>query len=101
MIPPQWFISVQDTALLHISALIHAEVNGERLYGCAERWNWNSLLAIYRKVVPVRDFPADVEGQGMDRVVVPRERAEEVLGWVKGGGWDGLEGSVGEMCGGW
>ena len=33
-----------------------------------------------------------------DWTVVPTERAEEVLGWVKGGnGWDGLKGAVKEM----
>lgn len=98
---PQWFISLRDDALLHISALIHSDVSRERLFGCAERWSHNQVLAIYRKKYPGRKFPEDVEGLGVDRVVAPTARAEDVLGWVKGSGWDGLEESVVAMTKDW
>jgi hypothetical protein len=101
VVDPQWFISTLDSALLHISALIHSDVGGERLFGFVERWNYNSLLKIFRKHYPEKTFPEDVEGLGDDRVHAPTERAEEVLRWVKGASWDGLEDSVVTMCKDW
>lgn len=95
---PEYFISTQDCAILHVSALLHSEVSSERLFGFAERWNFNQLLAIYREMFPDRKFPADVEGLVEDETVVPTERAEEVLGWLKEGkGWDSLDSAVREM----
>ncbi|KAF2678484.1 dihydroflavonol-4-reductase, partial [Lentithecium fluviatile CBS 122367] len=98
VIAPQYFISTQDCSLLHIAALLYADVSSERLFGFAERWNFNQLLAIYRVQYPERKFPEDVEGLVDDGVRAPTQRAEEVLGWVKDGkGWGGLEGAVREM----
>jgi hypothetical protein len=94
----EYFVSNQDCALLHVAALLYSDVTSERLFGFAQRWNFNQLLAIYRKEYPDREFPDDVEGLVDDGVKVPSERAEEVLRWVKGGsGWDGLYQSVKEM----
>jgi hypothetical protein len=101
VVPPQWFISVLDSALLHISALIYDDVNGERLFGFAERWDYNDLLEIYRKHYPGKTFPANVQGLGTDMTTPPTARAEEVLKWVKGKGWDVLEKSVVAMSKDW
>tara|TARA_R110002003_G_scaffold121_5_gene10699 strand:+ start:37184 stop:37486 length:303 start_codon:yes stop_codon:yes gene_type:complete len=100
-VDPQWYISPIDDALLHVSALIHSDVDGERLFGYAERWNWNQILAILRKRYPDKTFSEDVEGQRDDRVKPPTARAEEVLGWVKGQGWTGLEESIVAMSTDW
>jgi hypothetical protein len=100
-VAPQWFISILDSALLHISALIHSDVDGERLFGYAERWNFNQLLANFRKNHPDKSFVEDVDGLGKDWAVPPTARAEEVLKWVKGSGWDGLEESVAAMSKDW
>ncbi|KAF2729036.1 dihydroflavonol-4-reductase [Polyplosphaeria fusca] len=96
-IGPQWFIDPVDDALLHIGALIYSDVQNERLFGFAERFTWNDVLAVFRKIAPARAFPDDVEGLGRDMCEVPNQRAEEVLGWVKGSGWKGLEKSLREM----
>jgi hypothetical protein len=101
MVDPQWFVSILDSALLHIAALIYSEVNSERLFGYTERWNFNDLLAIYRKHYPERKFAQDFDGLGRDWVIPPTDRAEEVLKWVKGSGWDGLEESVVAMSKNW
>ncbi|KAF2473354.1 dihydroflavonol-4-reductase [Lindgomyces ingoldianus] len=98
IIPPQWFIDTIDDALLHIAALIYSDVDSERLFGFAEPFNWNQILAIYRKSYPERKFRDDIEGLGEDRMKMPRERAEELLKWMGREGWTGLEESVGEMC---
>ncbi|KAH7077719.1 hypothetical protein BKA63DRAFT_410328 [Paraphoma chrysanthemicola] len=101
MVDPQWYISPIDDALLHVSALIHSDVDGERLFAYAERWNWNQILAILRKHYPQKTFPDDVDGQKDDRVKPPNARAEEVLRWVKGEGWTSLEESVVGTSKGW
>jgi hypothetical protein len=101
IVAPQWYISPVDSALLHVSALIYSDVSSERLFGFAEPWNFNEMLAVYRRLYPERSFPEDVEGLGVDRMSVPNERAEEVLRWVKGEGWDSLEKSLKEMSEKW
>jgi hypothetical protein len=94
----EWFISTQDCALLHIAALLYAEVSSERLFGFVEPWSFNRLLAIYRKQYPGRKFPEDVK-EVPDGVKAPIGRAGEILGWVKEGkSWDTLEEAVKEMC---
>lgn len=98
---PRWYISVLDTALLHISALIHSDVNGERLFGYAERWNFNQLLSIFRKNYPDKTFRESVKEIGPDITVPPIARSEEVLKWAKGKGWDGLEESIVAMSKDW
>ncbi|KAF2016199.1 dihydroflavonol-4-reductase [Aaosphaeria arxii CBS 175.79] len=103
-IPPQYFIDTVDTALLHVSALIHASVSNERLFGFAEPFHWDKILGIFRRIYPERTFPADDPADDRrDLMTVPNKRAEEVLGWVKGGGegWTGLEVSLREMSEAW
>jgi hypothetical protein len=86
-----------DDALIHIGALVYSDVYNERLFGFAEPFNWNDILAIYRKIDPNKAFSDDVEGLGEDKAKVPNQRAEEVLKWVKGSGWQSLEESLREM----
>lgn len=92
---------MRDDALLHISALIHEDVRAERLFGAAERWNYNQLLAMFREAYPEKTFAEAVVGLGHDRVTMSTARAEEVLRWVKGSGWDGLQESVVAMTEDW
>lgn len=101
VVKPQWFISPNDTAILHISALIHGEVESERLFAYAERFSYNNILAIYRRLYPQKKFPEYLQDEGTDKMSVPNKRAEEVLRWVKASGWDSLEKSVKDMSEEW
>lgn len=98
VIPPQWYIDTVDCALLHVGALIHSEVNNERLFAFAETYNWNQLLGIYRRLYPERTFRGDIQDTSVDKMTVPNQRAEEVLKWVKGSGWTSLEESLKVMA---
>ncbi|KAH7400849.1 hypothetical protein DE146DRAFT_693473 [Phaeosphaeria sp. MPI-PUGE-AT-0046c] len=100
-VPPQYFTAVRDAALVHIAALIYEDVKSERLFVYAERFNFNDLLAIYRKNYPDKTFKDDIPGLGRDMVVPPTARAEEVLKWIKGSGWDSLEESIVAMSKDW
>lgn len=56
---------------------------------------------MFRNTFPSKEFAKDIEGEGVDRMQVPNVRAEEVLRWVKGSGWDGLQDSLREMSKEW
>ena len=98
VVGPQWYISTRDCARLHVAALLDADVVDERIYGFAQRWDYNALLAVYRARYPTRTFPADLPGLKKDLCEPPHERAEEVLKRIKGKGWDDLEEVVVEMA---
>ncbi|KAK7191423.1 hypothetical protein DPSP01_002974 [Paraphaeosphaeria sporulosa] len=100
IITPQFYISTQDCALLHVAALLNPSIASERIFGFAERWDFNKLLAVYRARYPERMFPKDLEGLVDDKSVPPSARAEEILKGVKEGGegWDKLEDKAEEMA---
>jgi hypothetical protein len=73
-------ISALDAARLYVIAALHPDVKDERLFGCAEPYNYNRLLAFYRRRFPDKHFVEDFSGLGMDRGVIEgRERAAQLL----------------------
>ena len=93
--PAQYYINVQDNALVHVAALLSPDVNSERLFTFAKPFNWNDILAIYRKNWPNHKFIDDLPDLGQDLSHVANQRAEELLkrfGQEKG--WKSLEESV-------
>lgn len=95
-VAPQWFIDVTDNARLHVAALLHPDVKGQRLLGAAAAWNWNDVLAILRREFPDKEFIGDME-LGRDISIVENGRSVQVLQDVYGQeGWTGLEESIGE-----
>ena len=36
----EWYIDVQDTARLHVAAVINPDVQNERIFGFADPFNW-------------------------------------------------------------
>jgi len=94
-LPPQWFVNVRDDAKLHVAALIDPACNGQRIFAYAEPYNWNDVLAIFRKLKPNKSFLADRD-DGRDLSEVPNAEAEELLKKHYGHGWTGLEESIRE-----
>lgn len=92
-LPPQYFINVGDDAKLHVAALIDPACNGQRIFAFAEPFNWNDVLAIFRKLEPSKEFLEDRD-LGRSLTEVPNEAAEELLRKHYGHGWTGLEESV-------
>ena len=96
VMPPQYFINVRDDAKLHVVALADPACNGERVFAFAAPFTWNGVLATLRKLAPGKDFGEEKE-MGEDRtVVVPKERAEELLKKHYGHGFTGWEETVKE-----
>jgi len=79
-IPPQWFVNVQDTARLHVAALIDPSIVNERIFAFSEPYTWNSILAMLRKIRPDHKFPENIDNESKDLSnVLPRSRAVEIL----------------------
>ncbi|KAK3670124.1 hypothetical protein LTR78_009971 [Recurvomyces mirabilis] len=91
--PPQWYIDVQDTARLHVAALIDPSCNGERIFGFAKPYYWNEILEILRKNFPQKQFPGDIN-LDKDLSKAPNEDAEALLQKHFGKTWSGLEETV-------
>jgi len=93
-IQPQYFVDTVDCARLHVAALIHPDAEGERLLGYAEPWNWNDMLAMFRRWFPDKQFPKDMQ-LGRDISTVENGKSLELLKDVYGQErWTTLEESV-------
>jgi nucleoside-diphosphate-sugar epimerase len=92
--PPQYYINVQDNARVHVAALICPDVKNERLFSFAGPYNWNDILAIYRKEYPSKKFPRDYPDLGRDLSKVANGRAEDLVKRFERPGWASLEDSV-------
>jgi nucleoside-diphosphate-sugar epimerase len=97
-LPPQWFVDVADNAKLHVAALIDPACDGQRIYAFAQPYNWNDILAIFRKLKPSESFLEDRE-QGRNLSEVPNDVAEELLKKHYGHGWTSLEESIRQNVG--
>ena len=94
-IPPLYHIDVRDDAKLHVAALVHPGIKNDRLWGFAEPFTWNTVLAIYRRLWPERQFPEDFSGLEKDQGEAPTESALMALKEVFGQeGWVSLETSL-------
>jgi hypothetical protein len=99
--PPQYFVNVQDNGRLHVAALIFQDVQSERLYAFAYPYNWNDMLAIFRKLFPGHPFIDDIPNLGRDLSKVANQRAEELLKRFGRPGWTSIEESIKEATEGW
>ncbi|KAK0653700.1 Aldehyde reductase 2 [Lasiodiplodia hormozganensis] len=78
--PPEWYVDVQDNARLHVAALTHSDVSGERLFAYASPYNWNDVLAAFRMAFPEKKFRDDIPGLWDDSTICePAKRAEFLL----------------------
>ncbi|GJC88565.1 aldehyde reductase 2 [Colletotrichum liriopes] len=93
-ITPQYYVDVQDNALLHVAAAIHPGVQSERVFAFAEPVNADGVLAILRKLYPGRSFPPNFQAEEDLSDIVPRQRAEALLREMGRDGWTSLEESI-------
>lgn len=93
--PPQYFINVRDDAKLHVAALVDPACNGDRIFGFAAPYSWNSILAALRKLEPGKNFGADKD-TGEDLSQVPNAEAEALLKKHYGHGFFSLEETIKE-----
>lgn len=90
-------MNVDDTARLHVAALISESVRNERIFAFAQPFTWNDVLGILRKLRPSKSLPDDIQGAEKSNMSVPTQRGAQLLRDVFGRqGWTGLEETVGE-----
>lgn len=92
---PDFYIDVQDTARLHVAALLHPAVREERIFAYAGPYTWRTIQQTMQKLYPRRAFAPDVADAPLDGSVVPgTARAEDLLREMGREGWTSLEDCV-------
>ena len=90
---------MQDSALVHVGALILPGVMSERLFVANTPYNINSVLQLLRGLYPDRTFTGDYDEHGVDNTVFKETgRAEELLRRMGKKGWTDIETSVSRNC---
>ncbi|KAK4233776.1 hypothetical protein C8A03DRAFT_47757 [Achaetomium macrosporum] len=93
--PQYYFVDVQDNARLHVAALIHPDVRGERIFAYAAPYTWRGVQRAIQKLQPNKVFPRDfVEAQLDKSEIIPAARAEALLKDLGRLGWTSLEESI-------
>lgn len=98
-LPPRWFVDVKDVARLHVAGLVEDDVQNERLLAYGEKFNFNDLMRLLRKLGPDRKIPRDIEDQSRDLSTVDRARSIELLKRMGRSGFTGLEESIKQLVG--
>ncbi|KAJ3456624.1 hypothetical protein MRS44_016647 [Fusarium solani] len=93
-----WYINVEDTALLHVAALIQEDVKGERLLGFAGPFNFNSWLDVFRQLDPAKPWPADDPSQEHNLCKVDTRREVQLLKRFGRSGWTSFYESARRNC---
>ncbi|KAH6649402.1 hypothetical protein F5144DRAFT_521739 [Chaetomium tenue] len=92
---PDFFVDVQDNARLHVAALIHPGVLGERIFAYAQPYTWRGIQRTIQGLYPDRAFSGDIEDAELDAShIVPAPRAEVLLKDMGRPGWTDLKESV-------
>ncbi|KAL2847842.1 NAD(P)-binding protein [Aspergillus pseudoustus] len=95
-IPPQYHCDVRDIARLHIVAIQDPDIANERIFGYGDKYSYNDIMDILRKVSPEHEFPENKPGLAEDQSrILHKGRAEELLRKHYGqNGFIGLEETI-------
>ncbi|ETI21034.1 hypothetical protein G647_07377 [Cladophialophora carrionii CBS 160.54] len=90
--PASYNIDVKDVALLHVAAALDPEVNNARLQAWADPFNWNTLLAMLRKLYPQQKFIDDLPGMSeLSLTTGTTQQLALLKKWAGQDGWRTLE----------
>ncbi|KAL4889578.1 NAD(P)-binding protein [Aspergillus ambiguus] len=81
LIPPKWFVDVEDIARLLTVSLLDSTVSSERVFAFSESMNWSGVTDILRKLQPENhSIPSPLNNEGRDLArILPRDRAIRLL----------------------
>ncbi|PMD39988.1 NAD(P)-binding protein [Hyaloscypha variabilis F] len=92
MFPPQYYINVKDDARLHVAALTFEDVANERIFAMADKFTWNEVMRVLRKLRPDHKFIEDfTDEKDRDLSTVPNQRGAELLKRMGRPGYTSLE----------
>ncbi|KAL4813820.1 hypothetical protein BDW67DRAFT_187409 [Aspergillus spinulosporus] len=95
--PPQWFVDVEDTARLHVVALLSPSAVEKRIFAFAQAFNWTDILTILHELRPDNTLlPPLPENEGRDLSEIKDAlEAEALMNEFFGTkGWVGLKESL-------
>ncbi|KAL9489819.1 hypothetical protein ACSS6W_002096 [Trichoderma asperelloides] len=79
ILPSQWYVDVEDTALLHLGALTLDDVQSERLLAFAGRYSWTQILEILHRRYPQKIMLKSVDEPATDAGEIENGRSIEIL----------------------
>lgn len=90
-----FYIDVQDNARLHLAALLHPEISGERIFAYAAPYTWRDVQTTLAKLYPNKIFATEIEPSKLERSDIElAPRAEDLLKEMGYTGWTKLEDSL-------
>ncbi len=96
---PAYAVDVQDSALLHVAALILPDVKGQRIFAASTPWNSRSLARVLQDICPDLVTADNVPDVGVDLTVFTEAaRSEELLRRMGQDGWTAMQVSVEKSC---
>lgn len=90
----EYYVDNQDTARLHLAALIDPSAQNERILAYGEPYTWNGILKNFRKALPDRNFVDDLPDQGQELAVVKNEKSADLLKRMGRDGFTRLDDSL-------
>jgi hypothetical protein len=91
----EWYVNVDDTARIHVAALLCKSINNERIFAYAEPFTWNDILAVLRKLYPSKKFEDDIPNAERSNMKVPTKQGAQILRDIfEREGWTSLEETV-------
>lgn len=91
-------MNVEDTARLHVIALLSPPVQSQRIFALAQPFNWTDVLCILKELRPNSNLPPCPENEPRDQSkIIPSSKAEQMIREFFGRpGWVGLKESLAE-----
>ncbi|KAL4876915.1 hypothetical protein BJY04DRAFT_231200 [Aspergillus karnatakaensis] len=92
--PPQWYVNVEDTARLHVIALLNPSVINKRIWAFAGKFNWTDIITTLQELRPDNKLllpcPKN-EGRDLSDVVGSAEAEAMIKEFFGRSGWVGLK----------
>lgn len=85
---------MQDVGRLHVAVAVLSDVQAQRIFAFAGRFNWDYILDAMRKFRPTKAFPENFSGGEDTNEIEPRHKAERLLRALGEPGWVSLDLSV-------
>ncbi|KAF8858992.1 NAD(P)-binding protein [Acephala macrosclerotiorum] len=98
ILPNMAYINTRDDAIIQVGAVLDPDVKNERIFAWAQKFNWNDVLAIMRKVYPDKEIIEDLPNPKMFMGEADMSLALSLLRkWGPQDGWTSFEQGVREI----
>jgi hypothetical protein len=93
--PPFWVVDVADSAVIHVAALLAADVNNEKLWAAGQPpISINKVLAIWREAYPERKIVPDFDLPEPPKQDIDRALSTALLKRYAGRDWIPLKQTI-------